>query len=51
MFVVDNGGRSKIYFEFEGTANWNGSVDEDTVSPIPADRLLVLDFEQPTLDE
>jgi hypothetical protein len=50
MIVVDNSGRSKLYFEFEGTARWNGEVDENTVSPIPVDRLLVLDFEQPTLD-
>jgi hypothetical protein len=51
MIVVDNGGRSKIYFEFEGTAGWDGQVDQDTVSPIRADRLLVLDFGEPTLDE
>ncbi|MGI9659886.1 MAG: hypothetical protein ACR2OD_13330, partial [Gaiellaceae bacterium] len=50
MIVVDNSGRSKLYFEFEGTANWNGVVDEDTVSPIPVDQLLVLDFEEPTPD-
>ena len=51
MIVVDNSGRSKLYFEFQGTANWNESVEQYTVSPIPVDHLLVLDFEQPTPDD
>ena len=51
MIVVDNAGRSKLYFEFEGTANWDGTVDQDMVSPIPTGHLLVLDFGQPTLED
>ena len=51
MIVVDNSGRSKLYFEFQGPANWNESVEQYTVSPIPVDHLLVLDFEQPTPDD
>ncbi len=50
MIVVDNAGRSKIYFEFDGTAHWNGRVQASTVSPIPVDRLSVLAFDTPTLD-
>ena len=49
--VVDNAGRSKLYFEFEGTANWDGTVDQNTVSPIPTNHLFVLDFGQPTLED
>jgi hypothetical protein len=35
MYVVDNSGRAKVIVEYEGTARWNGGVDENTVSPIP----------------
>ncbi|MFQ5426172.1 MAG: calcium-binding protein, partial [Gaiellales bacterium] len=43
MFVVDNSGRPKVMVEFEGTASWQGAIDEGTVSPIPLERLRVLD--------
>ena len=43
-------GRSKIYFEYDGTAHWNGRVQASTVSPIPVDCLSVLAFGTPTLD-
>jgi len=35
MYVIDNSGRPKLYMEYERTARWRGTVDEDTVSPIP----------------
>ncbi|MGI9658630.1 MAG: calcium-binding protein [Gaiellaceae bacterium] len=43
MFVIDNSGRAKIMIEFEGTAGWGDGLTESTVSPIPLDRLRVLD--------
>ncbi|MGI9659887.1 MAG: calcium-binding protein [Gaiellaceae bacterium] len=43
MIAIDNSGRSKVMFEYIGTANWNGVVDENTVSPIPLDRFRVID--------
>lgn len=51
LFVVDNAGRSKLYFEYEGTANWDGAITSNTVSPIPVEHLRVLSFETPTVDE
>ena len=35
MYVIDSSGRAKVMFEYEGTAHWNGAIDESTVSPIP----------------
>ena len=35
MYVIDSSGRPKVMLEYEGTARWNGAVDESTVSPIP----------------
>jgi hypothetical protein len=35
MYVIDNSGRPKVMLEYEGTARWGGSVDSETVSPIP----------------
>ena len=43
MIVVDNSGRSKIMFEYVGTAGWDGLVNENTASPIPLDRFSVVD--------
>jgi hypothetical protein len=51
LIVVDNAGRSKLYFEYEGTAKWDGAVNSNTVSPIPVDRLSVILFETPTIDQ
>jgi hypothetical protein len=35
MYVIDVSGRPKVILEYEGTARWNGTVTETTVSPIP----------------
>jgi hypothetical protein len=35
MFVVDNSGRAKIYFEDDRTARWLQNITADTVRPIP----------------
>ncbi len=43
MVVIDNSGRSKVMLEYVGTAGWSGTVDENTVSPLPLDRFRVLD--------
>ena len=43
MFVIDNSGRAKVMFEFEGTAGWGDAISESTVSPIPLGRFQVLD--------
>jgi hypothetical protein len=44
MYVIDNGGRPKVMMEYEATANWDGIVTADTVSPIPlADFRAVVD--------
>jgi hypothetical protein len=37
-YVADTSGRPKLYFEFEGTAHWNGAVKASTVSPIPLSK-------------
>jgi hypothetical protein len=42
MYVIDNSGRPKVMLEYEGTAGWNGVVDEETVSPIPLSAFKVL---------
>lgn len=44
MYVVDNSGRAKISVEFEGTAHWNGLINQDAISPIPLSRFRVLEF-------
>jgi hypothetical protein len=35
MYVVDNSGRAKIYFEDDRTARWLQNITADTVRPIP----------------
>ena len=47
MIVVDTGGHPKLYFEYEGTAHWNGAITDSTVSGIPLDRFRVLDPAHP----
>ncbi len=42
MYVIDNSGRPKVIFEYEGTAHWNGRVTARTVSPIPLSAFRVL---------
>jgi myo-inositol-hexaphosphate 3-phosphohydrolase len=42
MYVIDNSSRPKVMLEYEGTARWNGVVDEDTVRSIPLNRLKVI---------
>jgi hypothetical protein len=42
MYVVDNSGRPKVLFEYDGTAHWRGTVRAGTVSPIPVSAFRVL---------
>ena len=35
MYVIDNSGHAKVMLEYDGTAHWNGAVDQNTVSRIP----------------
>lgn len=42
MYVVDNSGRPKVLFEYEGTAHWRGAIHAGTVSPIPFSAFRVL---------
>ena len=42
MYVIDNAGRPKVMLEYEGTAGWDGLVDDDTVSPIPFSAFRVI---------
>jgi hypothetical protein len=42
MYVVDNSGRPKLLFEYEGTAHWRGAIRAGTVSPIPFSAFRVL---------
>jgi hypothetical protein len=42
MYVIDNAGRPKVMLEYEGTAAWDGRVDDDTVSPIPFSAFRVI---------
>ena len=43
MYVIDNSGRAKIMAEFEGTANWGGTITSKTVESLTLDRFRVLD--------
>ena len=47
MYVIDNSGRPKVMLEYAETANWKGSVDAETVSPIPLSAFRVLRPERP----
>lgn len=42
MYAIDNSGRAKVMLEYEGTANWRGTVDAKTVSPIPISSFKVV---------
>jgi hypothetical protein len=42
MYVIDNSARPKVMLEYEGTAMWNGVVNETTVRPIPFSEFRVL---------
>ncbi len=42
MFLIDGSGRPKLEMEYDGTANWNGSITASTVSPIPLSAFRVL---------
>ena len=42
MYVVDNSGRPKIMFEYEGTAHWRGTISAQTVTPIKVSALRIL---------
>lgn len=47
MYVLDNSGRPKIAFEDERTADWNGRIDAETVSPIPLSAFKVVEPVEP----
>ena len=42
MYIADSGGRPKIMPEYEGTAHWNGTLTDETPSPIPLSAFRVL---------
>ena len=42
MIVIDKAGHPKIYFEYEGTAHWNGSIIEQTVESIPLSKFKIV---------
>jgi len=42
MYVIDNSGRPKLLFEYDGTAHWRGAIRAGTVSPIPFSAFRVL---------
>jgi hypothetical protein len=42
MYVIDQSGRPKVMFEYEGTARWGQVVNSDTVGPIPVSALKLL---------
>lgn len=50
MYVVDNSGRPKVMLEYEGTADWNGLVDERTAAPIPLRSFRVVEPPAPPTD-
>ena len=43
MFLIDHAGHPKLYFEYDGTANWGGTVTGSTVTPIPLSAFRVID--------
>ena len=42
MYVIDNSGRPKVLFEYDGTAHWRGVIRAGTVTPIPLGAFRVL---------
>ncbi len=48
LIVVDKGGHPKIMLEYEGTANWAGVLDKNSIRSIPYEMLQVLSLETPT---
>jgi hypothetical protein len=42
MIVINNSGRPKVAFEFDGTANWRGTITAGTASPIPLSQFRVV---------
>jgi hypothetical protein len=48
MYVVDNSGHAKIYFEDDKTAHWLGTVTGNTVRSIPMSDLRVVPSPPPT---
>jgi hypothetical protein len=43
MYLIDNAGHPKVYFEYDGTAKWGGTVDGKTTNPIPLSAFRVID--------
>ena len=42
MYLIDTSGRPKIYFEYDGTAHWNGTITPTTLTPIPLNNFHVI---------
>lgn len=43
MFLIDHAGHPKVYFEYDGTAHWGGTVTASTTRPIPISAFRVVD--------
>ncbi len=43
MYLIDNGGSTKIFVEYRGTAGWDASVDRNLVSGIPLSEFRVIE--------
>ena len=44
MYLIDNSGRPKIMFEFEGTAKWDSRIEAHSVRAIPISALKLLEL-------
>lgn len=44
MYLIDNSGRPKVMFEFEGTAMWDDRIEAHTVRAIPISALKLLEL-------
>jgi len=47
MYVIDNGGSSKVYLEDRRTAGWDADVDRHMLEKIPLDRFRVVSAPNP----
>jgi hypothetical protein len=43
MYLIDHAGHPKVYFEYDATANWGGTVTANTTRPIPISAFRVVD--------
>jgi hypothetical protein len=43
MYVIDTAGHPKVYFEYDGTAEWGNTVTASTTNPIPLNDFRIID--------